>query len=74
MYRSVDGTSWLILNGLPIIALGIAILLGGWIFRRLDQLRSIQLLQIASNAPVESATDATFLQRLKAADRSDDPK
>lgn len=72
LYRYNNGTAWFILNGLPIIALGIAMLLGGWVARRLDQLRSIQLLQIASNTPVKSATDPTYLQRLKDAHRSDD--
>ncbi len=72
LYRYNNGTSWFILNGLPIIALSMAMLLGGWAARRLGQLRSIQLLQIAANIPVESATDPTYLQRLKDTHRSDD--
>jgi RsiW-degrading membrane proteinase PrsW (M82 family) len=72
MYRSLDGTSWLILYGLPLFAIAIVIVLGCWMCRKLDRLRSIQLLQAISSTPVESATDPTFLQRLKAADRRDE--
>ena len=73
LYRHNAGSSWMIGNGLPIIAIGTALLLGGWVVRRLEQLRSAQLLQIASNASIESATDRSYLERLKAADRSDEP-
>lgn len=72
MYRSLGGTSWFIRNGLPLLAVAIVVLLGYWMCRRLDQLHSLQLLQIASNTPIESATDPTYLQRLKAADRGDE--
>ena len=73
LYRANHGTSWIILNGFPIIAIGLVVILGGWITRKLRQTRLAQLLQVASHAPIESVTEPTFLQRLKeAADRSDE--
>ena len=72
MHRSLDGTSWFILYGLPGIACGLSIFLSVWMLRTLDRLHSEQLLRVATNTHHEAAVDPTYLQRLRDADRNEE--
>ena len=68
------GSSWLISEGFPILAIFILVVLGGWILGTIRRLRSQQLIAAAAGEPITEPPRPYYLQQLqeRTADKAGD--